>query len=54
MNNIPIRKVTESDLPILEKLMTELIESMDNKEAGVSPKFRRFFLRCCIEKEPAR
>lgn len=32
MNNISIRKVKESDLPIIEKLSIELIESMDNKE----------------------
>lgn len=32
MNNIYIRKATEADLPIIEKLMIELIESMDNTE----------------------
>jgi len=32
MNNILLRKAMESDLPIIEKLITELIESMDNKE----------------------
>lgn len=32
MNNIFIRNAKESDLPIIEKLMIELIESMDNKE----------------------
>lgn len=32
MNNIYIRKATEADLPIIEKLMIELIESMNNTE----------------------
>jgi predicted N-acetyltransferase YhbS len=32
MNNIRIRKANKSDLPIIEKLMIELIGSMDNKE----------------------
>jgi GNAT superfamily N-acetyltransferase len=32
MNNIRIGKANESDLPIIEKLMIELIRSMDNKE----------------------
>ncbi len=31
MNNILIRKATESDLPIIEKLIIELIDSMDNR-----------------------
>lgn len=32
MNNILIRKATDSDLPIIEKLIIELIDSMDNRE----------------------
>ena len=32
MNNIIIRKAKESDLPIIKKLMGELIEVIDNKE----------------------
>jgi len=31
MNNILIRKATDSDLPIIEKLIIELIDSMDNR-----------------------
>lgn len=32
MNNILIRKATDSDLPIIEKLIIELIDSVDNRE----------------------
>ena len=32
MNNVFLRKATECDLPAIEKLMMELIESMDSKE----------------------
>ncbi|MDI3543065.1 MAG: hypothetical protein PWP57_668 [Candidatus Atribacteria bacterium] len=32
MNHILIRKADESDLPTMEKIMMELINSMDNKE----------------------
>ncbi len=32
MNHILIRKANESDLPTIEKIMIELINSMDNKE----------------------
>jgi len=35
MNNILIRKAKESDIPAIEKLMTELIETMDDTE-GIS------------------
>lgn len=36
MNEIRIRKEKESDLPVIKKLTTELIESIYNKE-GLAP-----------------
>jgi GNAT superfamily N-acetyltransferase len=32
MNDILIRKATESDLPVIKKLLAELIDAMDNTE----------------------
>jgi len=43
MNHILIREVTEVDLPVIDRLIMELIESVDNRE-GIDK--RMIFKKC--------
>jgi len=43
MNHILIREVTEVDLPVIDRLIMELIESVDNRE-GIDK--RMVFKKC--------